>query len=330
MDEICADWRTRIARMISARKMLIFGAACCVLLVGISSRMILGIRIEHAREYEAEVRRYLKESGVTIGKLKRSFSTDTLRNDLSLRLPGFAFAGLRYEGSVLVVDCQPAVEGEQVYPGGDGRHIVALDAGVVTKIYALQGTPQVKPGDAVHRGQVLIAGYEQTEKGGQIEVEAQGVVSARVFAEGSARVSLYRRRTVETGQIRQRKTLITPWYTRKLKSCADFASQDTSREQHPIVGLYLPLVIEVETLTETEVFSERKNEADAIKLAQEAALEMAKKHCPFDALILDKWTDYCMIDNEFVYATAVLEYETEIAGRAAHGITGVKHDSEMR
>jgi len=330
MDEICADWRTHIARMVSVRKMLIFGAACCVLLVGLSSQMILGIRIENARENEAEVRRYLSENGVTIGKFKQQFSTDSLRSELGLRLPGLAFTALRYEGSVLVVDCAPAIAGEQIQHRGTGRDIVALEPGIVTRIYALKGTPQVKPGDAVHRGQVLIAGYEQTEKGGQTEAAAQGEVSARVFAEGHARVSLYSRRTVETGQTRERRKLITPWYSRETKICPDFASQDTARELHPVVGLYLPLVVEVETLAETEVFSERKNEAEAIKLAQEAALEMAKKHCPFDALILDKWTDYSMIDNEFVYATAVLEYETEIAGRTAHRITDAEHDSEMR
>ena len=328
MEEIQAGWMTRAARRMRSRRMLVLGAVCCVAFVGLSSQMILGIRIDNAQESEAEVRRFLRERGVAIGRFKQAFSTDALRSELTLRLPGLAFASFRYEGSTLVADCQPAVEGEQIRLSGSGRDVVALEDGIVTRLYAQQGTPQVEPGDAVHRGQVLIAGYEQTEKGGRIDVIAQGEVSARVFAQGEARVGLNGLRTVETGRIRQRKAIVTPWYRREILSCSDFASQDADRQQYPVVGLYLPLVLEVETLAETEVFSERKNETEAIQLAQAAALEMAKKHCPFDALILDKWTDYSMIDNEFVYAAAVLEYETGIAGRIVQADQTDGHGSE--
>ena len=82
-----------------------------------------------------------------------------------------------------------------------------------------------------------------------------------------------------------------------------------------IVGLYLPLWREIETYAQTEVFSSPRDRGDAASMAQGAAEKIAKDQCPCDALILDKWVNYSMIDNEFVYATVVLEYETAIAGR---------------
>ena len=50
-------------------------------------------------------------------------------------------------------------------------------------------------------------------------------------------------------------------------------------------------------------------------MAQGAAQQAAKLKCPAGVEILDKWVDYSMIDNEFVCATVVLEYEYGIAGR---------------
>ena len=51
-------------------------------------------------------------------------------------------------------------------------------------------------------------------------------------------------------------------------------------------------------------------------MAQGAAQQLAKLKCPSSVEILDKWVDYSMIDDEFVYATVVLEYEQSIAVRA--------------
>ena len=96
-----------------------------------------------------------------------------------------------------------------------------------------------------------------------------------------------------------------------------FSSQDISVQTQRITGLYLPLWREIVTYAETAVFSAPRDRGEAASAAQGAAEEIAKKQCPPDALILDKNVDYSMIDNEFVYAVVVLEYETAIAARAA-------------
>ena len=81
------------------------------------------------------------------------------------------------------------------------------------------------------------------------------------------------------------------------------------------MGLYLPLWREITTLAQTEVFRESRDPGDVASLAQGAAEKIAAKQCPPGALILDKWVKYSMIDNEFVYASVVLEVEASIAGR---------------
>lgn len=305
----------RAARFLRRRCMLAAGMALCAALVYVSSQMILAVNIEGARENVAEVRAFLQEAGVRPGRFKRMLSLDDLRGQLALRLPGLAFVGARYAGSTLMIDCQPAREGEQTMLGGSGMDIVAAQPGIITHIIAGSGTPQVEVGQAVRKGQVLISGQERTQGGEWRAVQAQGQVDARVWARGDARVSLFAQRTVETGQTRERITLKTPWSERVVKDAQPFETQDTSTRREPVVGLYLPLWREIETFAEITVVREAREKGDAASMAQGAAEEIAKKQCPLNALILDKWVDYSMIDDEFVYATVVLEYEDSIMTR---------------
>ena len=315
--ETGADSPVRTLRALRRRPMLLPGAALCVLLVWLSSQMILAVRIEHAQQNTAEVRRYLASQGVFPGRMKAAFSLNRLREGMALALPGAAFAGVRYAGSTMVVDCRPAVMGESTGVSGGGADIVALQPGIVTAITAASGTPQVKIGQAVRKGQVLIRGEERTEKGQTIAVRAEGDVRARVYASASAKAALTARRTQETGRRRTRVTLCLPGYRRVVRDAEPFASQDTDLRRERVVGLYLPLWREIETYIETIVTKAPADRGGAASAAQGAAEELAKKQCPPGALILDKWVDYSMIENEFVYATVVLELETSVAGRLA-------------
>ena len=198
---------------------------------------------------------------------------------------------------------------------GNDPDIVAAQAGVITRISVSSGMPLVQPGDVVAKGQVLIRGEERTQKGAMRQIQAQGQVLARTWAQGSARVSLKQMQTVETGDIRTRIVLHSPWHTRVIRDAQPFASQDVSVRVEPVVGLFLPVWREITTYAQTVVLHRARNRGDAASWAQGAAEEIAKKQCPFDALILDKTVDYSMIDNEFLYATVILEYEMNIAGR---------------
>ena len=313
---IQAGMLVRFMRLLKARPMLVPAMTLCCALVYYSSQIILRIRVEGAVESGAQVRHVLQEENIRPGRFKRAIELQALRALLAHRLPGMAHASVYFAGSTLVVDCMPAIERENLQLAG-GRDIVAAQSGIVSKIWTGAGTPQVEPGQAVHRGQVLIAGYERGEEETKVPVRAQGAVTARVYVCGEAKASLQERRSVETGQTRTRITVRTPWTQRVVREAKPFSSQDESRRIQRVVGLYLPLWREIETYAQTQVFEERRAKSDAASIAQGAAEKIARKQCPPDALILDKWVNYSMIDNEFVYATVVLEYETSVAGRLA-------------
>lgn len=315
MDEVSADLPLRAARFLRARRMLIAGAAVCLALIALSEQMVLGVSIDGAQEYRAQVSTYLARSGVRRGAMKRRISFDALREGLLLHLPGLSHVSLRFAGSMLEVECHLAREGENIRKEGEGADLVAQRDGIVTKIVVSGGTPQVAVGDAVHAGQVLIRGEERTSQGGMIAVAAQGQVTARVWAQGSARASLYRETAQETGRTRTRVTLYTPWYSRVVRPAQPFESQQTTVTTQKVVDLFIPLWRKIETFKEITFLREPREQADAASQAQGAAELLAKKQLSADVLILDKWVEYSMIDNEFVCADVVIEYEQDIAVR---------------
>ena len=313
--EVRAGMGIKTLRFLGRRWMLGVSVALCVAGVWLSSEMIWKIEIEHADENVAEVRRCLKAEGVHIGQFKRCVSTDELKEALALAVPGLAHAAARFEGSILVVDCHGARSGERAGTEGTENDIVAAQSGIVVRISAESGTPQVVPGQAVRKGQVLIRGQERTSGGGVRSCRAQGEIVARLFARGDVRVSLNEVETVETGEVRRRVTMESPWHRRIVADAQDFDSQDVSVERQPVVGLYLPVWRRVETLARTVHKQEKRSLADACSQAQGAAERIAKLNCPAGVEILDKWVDYSMIDDEFVYATVVLAFEKGIGTR---------------
>ena len=317
MTEIRAGWPLRFARGMKRRWTLGAAMLLGVFLVFVSSEMIWRVEITGAGENVAEVRRCLERENARIGRMKKRVSTDRLAAELALAVPGLAHAAARYEGSTLVVACQRAREGEHAGVDGQGAEIVAAREGIIVRISAESGTPRVKTGQAVRKGQTLIAGQERTGGGELRACRAQGEIVARCFAKGEARVRLNLTGTVETGEIRRRVRIESPKGSRLVRNAEDFDQQDVSVEIQPIVGLYLPVWRRVETLARTVSVPRSRTLSDARSQAQGAAEKIAKLNCPAGVEILDKWVEYSMIDDEFVYATVVLVFEAPIGAR--HG-----------
>ncbi len=303
------------ARCVKRRWLLAFGLALGLLLLFLSSGVVLRVDVQGAKGYKAEVMRLLQQEGVHAGAMKRRISFDALREAMLLRLPGISYAGFHYEGSVLFVECRLMREGENVLKQGSSLDLVAGESGVVTGIAASSGTPMVRAGDAVRAGQVLVKGEERSEKGTTVPVRAQAQVFARVWTQGEACVSLYDSLVQETGRTRTRVSIHTPWFSRVLRDCEAFSSQESEVIAQMVNDLFIPLEKRTEVMRETVVVRQRRDRAQAASMAQGAAEKLAKKQLPAGALILDKWVDYSMIDNEFLYASVVIEYEKDIAVR---------------
>ena len=263
----------------------------------------------------------LSEAGIEVGAYAGNIDTQLTALQLST-LDGCAHASVRHEGVTMIVEiaCEaPAPDLYEITGTGD---LVALRDGVVSSVNVKSGTAMVKPGDTVRRGQVLIAGYERQSAESISEVNALGSVTARIWFEGTAQESINISARHYTGRTSKETLLRTPWLAIPISRADAFSQYDTEVINETVGGLFVPLIIERRVYREYYDISAPKD-MDALKSTLEAesyasACTEADQNTPENAEIIDKWTDFSMIELDILYARTVIEVECEIAAERAH------------
>lgn len=152
---------------------------CIVLLLGalmfLSDRCLI-IRVKDI-EHREEVLSGLNDCGIGIGFNLKTLDIDALENKLCVLLD-CAYAIVSREGSTLFVEIIPRVDAQTPVDYDKSFDIVSKGDGVITRIITLSGTPLVKVGDKVKKGQVLIKGVRTFKDGTTEPVRAVGEVYA--------------------------------------------------------------------------------------------------------------------------------------------------------
>ena len=233
-------------------------------------------------------------------------------------LDGCAHASVRRQGVALIVEIACEEPSPTLYDMGSPRDLVALCDGVISSVNVKSGTAMVRPGDTVKKGQVLISGFERAGKEDFTDLSALGSVKARIWSEGTAQAGIYVGQKKYTGRKSEEIILKCPWYDITLKPGAGFEKCDTHVFRADIGGLFVPIYIEKTFRREYELVY-TKQDTETLKLTLESeshadACTKAAENAPDNAEIVDKWTDFSMIESEdIIHARTVLELEAEIA-----------------
>lgn len=147
------------------RKALMLG--CLIILAGcvLTTRIVWTVEIEGAdRVAEEDIRRVLTENGLTRGAWIPDIDRSRIEDNLLLRMPDIAWAGLSIDGvnaTMKVVETVPVPPMEDL---SMPRDIIAGREGLIERMIVLEGAPQVREGDYVAKGQVLVSGtiYHET------------------------------------------------------------------------------------------------------------------------------------------------------------------------
>lgn len=300
------------------RWMLVVGCLLAAACLAVASQLVWRIEVIDAGIYAADLRNYLEVLDVRPLRWKRSLDTGAIRDSLEWRYPEVAWIECGFRGMTLTVTVVEGVaSGEALTWVGSGDVVAARD-GVVDSIITLAGTPQVKAGQIVRAGQVLILGEERTSDGLVRPVSARGKVLARVWDGASVRMSTQERETVYTGR-RQQVTLVScPWFDLWQAEESGFEQQDVAVRAMPLGGLFLPFIVRFETRMEAEV-SMRTRDMEQVKTeAALAALRKLREKVGIDDVFLTNWVDYSMIDDEVLLAVAIGERVIDIAISAPH------------
>lgn len=163
------------------------------------SMYIWGIEITTNRYVSPyEIRQQLKSLGINPGIKKTNLNVYELEKKLEDGNGEIMWVRARIEGSTLKIKVEEKINPPSIKENVNSNDAVAKMDGEVVRIYTTAGTPAVKAGDIVKKGQVLIYGYEGKE-GSEYKVNAEGKVLANTFYEKVIELQASGKKSERTG-----------------------------------------------------------------------------------------------------------------------------------
>ena len=164
------------------RKIFIFLLIVIVALILLSSNFVWNVEIvEENNNILENIEQDLEEAGLKTGKLKQKINTKEVINKIRLKRQDIAWMGIELKGTNAIVKLVKAEEKPEIVDEEEYCNIVSNKNGVITKINAQDGTANVKVGDTVSEGDILINGWMEGKYTGVRYVHAKGEIEARVW-----------------------------------------------------------------------------------------------------------------------------------------------------
>lgn len=141
------------------RKLLFTGFFSFFLLLYVMSLFIWDISFDGNYRYTDEVlTRYFKEQDIRYGMFRKAISCDDIEAGIRNQFPEITWVSARVSGTRLLVK----IKENEVLSGIPEKEdfpcdLVAARAGTITGMIVRQGVPQVKIGDTVEAGQLLVS-----------------------------------------------------------------------------------------------------------------------------------------------------------------------------
>ncbi len=291
------------------------GLALMMLAAAALYQFVWRVELIGAGAYQGDLRAFLAESRVTVGRLKRAVDTAALEQALYARYPKLAWFSVYLHDVTLTVECSRGVPQPDA-PDESPGDLVASRDGVIAAVEVYAGTAAVKPGDIVRAGQVLIAGTERSAGGALAPVRAEGRVWARCWVSRSATIPAAEVISAPTGRAEACARLRTPWASwPPAEDAPAYLAFDREVTALPVVGCFFPVWAEKTIYREVALEYAPRDEGEVRGEAAEAALRKLSLAVPADETV-DKWVDYCMIEGDSCTATATAETVLDIAQAA--------------
>ncbi|MBE5777525.1 MAG: hypothetical protein E7326_08520 [Clostridiales bacterium] len=310
--QLPAPFLSRLLLGLLKRKSFCIGSLVFLIVMYIAMQHVWSVQILDAGPYEGDIRAYLVSAGVTPGIRKDEVDAEKIRAALEWRYPQLAWIKTDFHGVSFRVTAVQGIPTPDMIDESRTGDVVAAQDGIVHSVITLAGTAQVKPGDFVRAGQVLILGQERTKDGGTKPVRAQGQINARIWIEKKAVLNASETLTLPSGNRFERKVFVSPFFSLSDAPPPNYASFDLESASHVLGGAWLPLFVTRETYEEITL-SHVPRDTESLRLeAARAAEKMLLSSLKSGDVTVDKWVDYSMIEMESYAAVAVAEVLRDI------------------
>ncbi len=164
------------------RKIFIILLLFVAITIAVSSNFVwnVDILIENNENLE-NIREDIENAGLKTGKLKSKISTKEIINKIRLEREDIAWMGIELKGTNAIVKLVKADEKPEIVDESEYCNIVSNKTGIITKINVQEGTANVKAGDTIKTGDILINGWMEGKFTGIRYVHARGEIEAKVW-----------------------------------------------------------------------------------------------------------------------------------------------------
>lgn len=261
-----------------------------------------------------ELRQVLSEAGLSPGTLKKEVDPTYLEEKAMLAFPDISWIAINLRGNTVSVEYTERQKMPEMIPVDIPCNIKASAYGQIIRLDVYSGTPEVKNGDAVVQGQLLISGVVEDEYGGATLQHASGRAIASTKHILREEIPLTQTVEVPTGKvvIRRRVAVFGVELPLSFTSApGENYRREVSSETLTVGQAELPVTLFTERWYETEKRKVQISEVEAEKQAQKKMAEREKEELKKAKIIersLKKW-----VENGIYIAEEICFCEEDIA-----------------
>ncbi len=251
----------------------------------------------------------LHEHGIAVGKVPRGNVLILAADDISARLPDAAWVSLNRDGVLLRVQVTESIPQSETPDTSVPADLVAKKDAIILSVQTKRGKCQIKPGQIVSQGTVLISGHVMySPDKTTYDTRADGIVLGSCTYSATADLPETVAEHTLSGNTETLRTISVcgfPLWQQK----TTFAGFMTDEEQSKAVSLFgLPIAIRTQTCSEVIERERRLAESERQEQAELYALTDAMALVPHDAKICGYQTVLQKKgDRTFVQCTVVTE-----------------------
>ena len=256
------------------RKIFIVFLLIVVNCIWISSSFVWNVDIvEESGKEINNLRQDLENAGLKFGVPKSKIKSKEIINQIRLKRNDISWIGIELKGTNAIVKVAKAEEKPEIVDNSEYCNVVSNKTGVITKINVQNGMANVKKGDMIREGDILINGWMEGKYTGIRYVHAKGEIEAKVWHTKSKKIPYTLTQTRQTGNEENKYGIkINNFQINFSKKYSKFKIYDTIETDSKIrifSNFYLPISIVKTTYKETEQYTKKYTPEEAINLGVE-------------------------------------------------------------
>lgn len=154
------------------RKMIPVGILFFIISIYAMASFVWLIEVDGNDKVNAqEIVEKLAENGYKIGGLKHKMNLRTAEKILMDHFPDVLWTGISFEGTKLIVEITEAIPEPELVDYSVPSDIIANSDAIILDIVTRKGTPKVKKGDTVQKGDILVSGKIPLSEGWEEEAQ---------------------------------------------------------------------------------------------------------------------------------------------------------------